>query len=78
MDDFVRLLFLGFFLLFCVPALFLCLFTFLFTSLLAAPLWQCQGWRERVNTRQQPSHPLTHEQLRALAAADLWRLSRER
>jgi len=40
MDDFVRLLFLGFFLLLCVPALFLCLFTFLFTSLVAVPLWQ--------------------------------------
>jgi len=78
MDDFVRLLFLGFFLLFWVPALFFCLFTFLFTSLVAAPLWKFQGGRERVNTRQQPSPPLTREQLRALAAQDLWRLSRER
>ena len=78
MDDVVHLLFLGFFLLFCVPALFFCLFTFLFTSLVAAPLWTFQGWRKRVNTRQQPSHPLTREQLRASAAGDLWRLSRER
>ena len=78
MEDFVRVLFLGFFLLFCVPALFLCLFTFLFTSLVAAPLWQCQGGRERGNTRQPPSHLLTRAQLRALAAQDLWRLSRER
>jgi len=78
MDDFVRFLFLGFFLLFCVPALFFCLFTFLFTSLVAAPLWKFQGWRERVNARKQTSQPLTREQLRALAAQDLWRLSRER
>src|SRR6266853_56653 len=78
MDDFVRFLFLGFFLLFCVPALFFCLFTFLFTSLVAAPLWKFQGGRERVNTRKQPSQPLTREQLRALAAQDLWRLARER
>src|SRR5712691_8810698 len=61
MDDFVRLLFLGFFLLFWVPALFFCLFTFLFTSLVAAPLWKFQGGRERVNTRKQPSPPLTRK-----------------
>jgi len=78
MDDVVRVLFLGFFLLFCVPALFVCLFTFLVTSLVAAPLWQVQGWRARGNTGQPPSHPLTRAQLRALAAQDLGRLSRAR
>src|SRR5262249_56060783 len=57
MDDVVRVLFLGFFLLFCVPALFVCLFTFLITSLVAAPLWPFQGWRGRGNTRDSPSPP---------------------
>jgi hypothetical protein len=51
MADVVRVLFLGFCLLFCVPTLFVCLFTFLVTSLVAAPLWPFQGRRERGDTR---------------------------
>jgi hypothetical protein len=78
MADVVRVLFLGFCLLFCVPALFVCLFTFLVTSLVAAPLWPFQGWRERGNTRQPPSYPLTRAHRRACAAQDRWRLSRDR
>jgi len=78
MDDVVRVLFLGFFLLFCVPALFVCLFTFLVTSLVAAPLWPFQGWRERGNTRQSPSPPLPRAHLRAGAGQDHGRLSRAR
>ena len=78
MADVVRVLFLGFCLLFCVPTLFVCLFTFLVTSLVAAPLWPFQGWRERGNTRQSPSHPLHRAPRRAGAAQDHGRLSRAR
>jgi hypothetical protein len=78
MDDVVRVLFLGFFLLFCVPALFVCLFTFLVTSLVAAPLWPFQGGRECGTTRPSPAHPLPRAHLRAGAAQDHGRRSRAR